>query len=190
MTQGLYTVSESAGSLTICYEILSGRTATRSVSMQFRTVQGEAEGILCTPFNIQVVEFWFVFCFADGDDYTYTYASDSFDDGDSSDCNSVSILSDSIDEEEECFTVSLSTTSSYSGLTINPRIATVCIIDDDRECSHLSCVGYHVFFFQLHQLLLVYRRHHIQCMRQMSIKWCVLRYCLETLLDAVSTLNM
>ena len=86
---------------------------------------------------IQVVEFWFVFCFPDGDDYTYTYASDSFDDGDSSDCNSVPILSDSIDEEEECFTVSLSTTSSYSGLTINPRIATVCIIDDDRECTIL-----------------------------------------------------
>ena len=105
--------------------------------MQFRTVEGEAKGTLSQyQYKARLV-----FCFADGNDYTYTYASDSFDDGDSSDCNSVPILSDSIDEEEECFTVSLSTTSSYSGLTINPRIATVCIIDDDRECSHLSCVG-------------------------------------------------
>ena len=43
------------------------------------------------------------------------------------------ILSDSIDEDEECFTVSLSTTSSLTGLTINPRIGTICINDDDRE---------------------------------------------------------
>ena len=71
--------------------------------------------------------------FADGKDYTYTYGSDSLDDSDSADCNSVSITSDSIDEEEECFTVSLSTTSSLAGLTLNPKIATVCIIDDDRE---------------------------------------------------------
>ena len=44
LTRGLYFVSESAGSVVICYEILSGRTASRSISMQFRTVQGEAEG--------------------------------------------------------------------------------------------------------------------------------------------------
>ena len=46
-----------------------------------------------------------------------------------------------------------------------------------------------ILFAQLHQLLLVYRRHHTQCMRQMNIRWCVLRYCLETLLDAVLTLT-
>ena len=56
-TKGLYFVSESAGSLVICYEILSGRTASRSISIQFRTVQGEAQGtesacivlVLCYP---------------------------------------------------------------------------------------------------------------------------------------------
>ena len=45
LTRGLYFVSESAGSVVICYEILSGRTASRRISMEFRTVQGEAEGI-------------------------------------------------------------------------------------------------------------------------------------------------
>ena len=44
LTKGLYFVSENAGSVVICYEILAGRAATRSISMQFRTVQGEAEG--------------------------------------------------------------------------------------------------------------------------------------------------
>ena len=71
--------------------------------------------------------------FADNEDYTYTYGSDTLDDSDSTDCNSVSITSDSIDEEEECFTISLYTTTSLAGLTLNPNIATVCIIDDDRE---------------------------------------------------------
>ena len=72
--------------------------------------------------------------FSEDEDYTYTYETDSFHDTDSSDCNLVPILSDSIDEEEECFTVSLSTSSSsIAGLTLNPRIGTVCIIDDDGE---------------------------------------------------------
>lgn len=44
LTKGLYYVSESAGSLIVCFEVLSGRTASRSISMQIRTVQGDAEG--------------------------------------------------------------------------------------------------------------------------------------------------
>ena len=43
---------------------------------------------------------------------------------------SIPILDDSIDEEEECFTLSLSA-SSLAGLTLSPRIGTVCINDDD-----------------------------------------------------------
>ena len=46
MRQSLYYVNESAGSVVVCYDVLSGRTATRSISMQLRTVQGEAEGNL------------------------------------------------------------------------------------------------------------------------------------------------
>ena len=74
-----------------------------------------------------------LFSLADGEDYTYTYATDGLDDGDSYECNSVPIISDSRDEEEECFIVSISTSSAYSGLRIHPEIALVCIIDDDRE---------------------------------------------------------
>ena len=45
LTQALYTVGESSGSITVCYEILSGRTATRSIYMTIQTVQGDAIGI-------------------------------------------------------------------------------------------------------------------------------------------------
>ena len=61
------------------------------------------------------------------------YRSDAITDTDSSDCIRVPILSDSIDEEEECFTVTLTTSTSLPGLTLKPEISTVCIIDDDRE---------------------------------------------------------
>ena len=41
----LYNVSEDAGSVEVCYQVLSGRTATRSINMQLRTVQGDATGM-------------------------------------------------------------------------------------------------------------------------------------------------
>ena len=69
----------------------------------------------------------------DGEDYTYTYATDYFNDGDSHECNSVPIISDGIDEEEECFIVSISTSATYAGLRIHPEAAIVCINDDDCE---------------------------------------------------------
>ena len=40
----LFNVSEDDGSVQVCYQVLSGRTATRSISMQLRTVQGDAIG--------------------------------------------------------------------------------------------------------------------------------------------------
>jgi len=63
-------------------------------------------------------------------DYTSRTGNFYIDDGTSSQCYSISIVSDSVDEEEECFIVSISTSSSR-GLTVNPRAATVCINDDD-----------------------------------------------------------
>ena len=77
---------------------------------------------------------------ADGEDYTYTYATDGIDDGDSYECNSVPIISDSADEEEECFIVSISTSSTYPGLQLHPDIAIVCINDDDRELSAIMYI--------------------------------------------------
>ena len=41
--QRLYYVNESAGSVVVCYDVLSGRTASRSISMRLRTFPKEAE---------------------------------------------------------------------------------------------------------------------------------------------------
>ena len=84
--------------------------------------------------------------FSDAEDYEHTYMRDIFNDRDTFDCNTVPIISDSIDEEEECFTVSLSTTTSLAGLTLNPQIATVCINDDD--CKNLIILGFIVVLQQ------------------------------------------
>ena len=46
MRQSLYYVNEDAGALIVCYEVLSGRTAERSIRMQLRTVEGDAKGII------------------------------------------------------------------------------------------------------------------------------------------------
>jgi hypothetical protein len=108
--QRLYYVDEDADSVVVCYDVLSGRTASRSIYMRLRTFQEEAR---------------------DGEDYTYTYATDSLDDGDLNECNSIPIISDDIDEAEECFIVSISTSSTYSGLRLHPDVAIVCINDDD-----------------------------------------------------------
>ena len=44
LTKTLHYVSESAVSLAMCYKVLSGRTATRSISTYINTVEGEAKG--------------------------------------------------------------------------------------------------------------------------------------------------
>ena len=35
-------MDEDSGPVVVCYYVLSGRTASRSISMQLRTVQGDA----------------------------------------------------------------------------------------------------------------------------------------------------
>ena len=42
LRQRLYYVDEDSGPVVVCYDVLSGRTASRSISMQLVTVQGDA----------------------------------------------------------------------------------------------------------------------------------------------------
>ena len=35
-------MDEESGPVIVCYDVLSGRTASRSINMQLRTVQGDA----------------------------------------------------------------------------------------------------------------------------------------------------
>ena len=75
---------------------------------------------------------------ADGNDYTYTYTMGIIDGSKFSVCSTVPIIPDIIDEDVEYFIVILSTTSTFAGLTLNPKVAVVRIIDDDRELYTMS----------------------------------------------------
>ena len=44
--QRLYYVDEDAGSVVVCYDVLSGRTASRSIHMRLITFQEKAQGSL------------------------------------------------------------------------------------------------------------------------------------------------
>ena len=69
----------------------------------------------------------------------YTSSSGSFDVTDSNtvQCIPVSIVSDSVTEtDEECFTYTISTTSTAAGLTLSPTSATICI-NDPEEGIHI-----------------------------------------------------
>ena len=64
----------------------------------------------------------------------YTPISGSFDMTDSNtvQCIPITIISDSTTEtDEECFTYTISTTSTAAGLTLNPTTANICISDEE-----------------------------------------------------------
>ena len=62
------------------------------------------------------------------DDYTSTSGSFDITDSNTIQCIPISIVSDSVTEtNEECFTFTLSTTSTAAGLTLSPTSATICI---------------------------------------------------------------
>ena len=49
-------------------------------------------------------------------------------------CIPITIISDSTTEtDEECFTYTISTTSTAAGLTLNPTTATICISDEEGK---------------------------------------------------------
>ena len=49
-------------------------------------------------------------------------------------CIPITIISDSTAEtSDECFTYTISATSSVAGLTLSPATATICISDEEEE---------------------------------------------------------
>ena len=66
----------------------------------------------------------------------YSSVSGNFDMTDSNtvQCIPITIISDSITEtSDECFTYTISATSSVAGLTLSPATATICISDEEEE---------------------------------------------------------
>ncbi|CAI8052157.1 hypothetical protein GBAR_LOCUS28549, partial [Geodia barretti] len=74
----------------------------------------------------------------------YTSASGNFDmtDTNTVQCIPISIISDSVTEtDEECFTFTISTTSTSPGLTLSPTSATICISGEGDPSSEPLTIG-------------------------------------------------
>ena len=66
-------------------------------------------------------------------DYTSTSGSFDMTDSNTVQCIPITIISDSTTEtDEECFTFTISTTSTAAGLTLSPTTATICIRDPEE----------------------------------------------------------
>lgn len=67
-------------------------------------------------------------------DYTDHSGSFNITDSASVQCIPITIVSDGINEpDQDCFTYSITSVSSISGLTLSPHMATVCISDGESE---------------------------------------------------------
>ena len=67
------------------------------------------------------------------DDYTAVSGNFDMTDTNTVQCIPISIISDSVTEtDEECFTFTISTTSTAPGLTLSPTSATICISDQQE----------------------------------------------------------
>ena len=72
-------------------------------------------------------------------DYTSTSGDFDMTDSNTVQCIPITIISDSTTEtDEECFTYTISTTSTAAGLTLNPTSATICITDEEESKSICS----------------------------------------------------
>ena len=73
-------------------------------------------------------------------DYTSTSGDFDMTDSNTVQCIPITIISDSTTEtDEECFTYTISTTSTAAGLTLNPTSATICIIDEEESKNNIYC---------------------------------------------------
>ena len=72
-------------------------------------------------------------------------------------CIPITIISDSTTETEECFTYTISTTSTAAGLTLNPTSATICITDeqDSTLSIHFDMYNYAIYHTIFHVCILL-----------------------------------
>ena len=124
----------------LCLEVQLGGHLLLIMKQQMAVPQVSFNITLCMCFKYECAS---IFYTAPSD---YTSVSGSFDmtDTNTVQCIPVSIVSDSVTEtDEECFTFTLSTTSTAAGLTLSPTSATICINDPEEgtytsQISHLT----------------------------------------------------
>ena len=141
MVQQSYTVIESTSFVTAC-AFLTGQTE-RDILVTMTTVQGTAQGMYlrdllyihwhdesqCLPHPSHLVSRTAAI------DYTTVTAQLTFQATVTLQCSSISIVDDTILENDEVFSVQLSTLDQDVNLT--PSTATVTIEDNDSECHTL-----------------------------------------------------
>ena len=141
MVQQSYTVIESTSFVTVC-AFLTGQTE-RDILVTMTTVQGTAQGMYlhdllyihwhnksqCLSHPSHLVSLTGTI------DYTTVTAQLTFQATVTLQCSSISIVDDTILENDEVFSVQLSTLDQDVNLT--PSTATVTIEDNDSECHTL-----------------------------------------------------
>ena len=113
-----YAVSEGAGKVTLTVELRSG-VLTQDVTLSYATMDDSA---------------------VTGDDYTMGAGTITLSPGKTSETIVISILEDSAIEGAETFTVVLS--SAPAGVSLNPTVATVRIIDNDAADPDPIVIGF------------------------------------------------
>ena len=103
-----YQVNESAGSVMLTVEVISG-TLTEDVMLTYMTSDGTA---------------------TTGEDYMSMFGILTLSPGDTEETIMVSIVNDDLFENEETFMVHLFLSGTSAGITLDPAIATVTIIDN------------------------------------------------------------
>ena len=145
-----YTVTEDNALVLVCAVVESGSIAGRTITVNYQTANDGAIGILIPCFVFTLALNFFLFISAPGD---YTSVSGSFDMTDSNtvQCIPITIVSDTTTEtDEECFTYSISTTSTTAGLTLTPTTATICISGEGGEAIKHNTQCYMITFTNRH----------------------------------------
>ena len=130
----MYIVDEG-GQTEVCAILISG-TLEKEVLVSVDSSDGTANGTQPQP-HIQTnyiidTDALFLFILV-GADYNAVAETLTFDAGTSRACFNTSALQDELLEDDEDYSLTL--TSDEPGLTLAPDVATVTIPDDDRECT-------------------------------------------------------
>ena len=154
-----YTTAEDGGAVEVCAVVVEGELE-RSAEVSISTVDGSATGqlVLCT-FSILsgMSRYWS--SLSGGEDYTSITMVLTFDGSNTRGCSDVPITDDVIYEDDETFSVTL--TTGDGDVTLEPDSGVVTITDEDGGLSYI-----HVFCWETSN-----QQWHILCWQNRSDHW-------------------
>jgi len=129
-----YTTAEDGGSVEVCAVVVEG-VLERSAEVSISTVDGSATGqLVFCPFPILsgMSKYWS--SLSGGEDYTSITTVLTFDGSNTRGCSDVPITDDNIYEDDETFSVTL--TTEDGDVTLEPDSGVVIITDEDGGLSY------------------------------------------------------